>query len=265
MGAWMNDCSAVVVVLGALGRIIWVFYNEIYFSWVTRSRFILTVSRVLPHVPPHQIWLNVSVLLWSRFTHFIYPYVVLISVLSLCGPPINRAGTGWKEFFLEGKKLLHVQFCMFKGKWDGVCGVTCHTFGLQVAWPVSFSAFFFHEYWVFSQHSLSCMTTDWVSSRFATEKYPLYLWLFQRRQAERIKYFWTSISYSPESRGEILVLGIQRVPLSLNFCNNSSYRVSWFNQDLWGEKKKGVRVEQSIPMSEYYLIWLKLLLLGQRK
>lgn len=81
------------------------------------------------------------------------------------------------------------------------------------------------------------MTNDSVLSGFATKKYPLSLWFFQRRQAGRIKYFQTSISYFSQSRGEVLVLGIWRGSLSFNFCNNSSYRVRWFNQERWGKKK----------------------------
>lgn len=73
---WMLEWSAVVSVLAAWGRMILIFYQEIYVSQVAYSSSILTASIVLPHVPPHQTWQTVSAVFWNRLTCFICSHVV---------------------------------------------------------------------------------------------------------------------------------------------------------------------------------------------
>lgn len=136
---WMHDCSTIVGVLAGWDRMILIFYKKTFY--LPGNIFILTVRRVLPHVPPHQTT-NYKRYALKQVNPFQLSTCGIISALSHWGPLINRAGIGWKEFFLNGKKLLHVQFCAFKVKLDYICGVTHHPFELQgvpVGWAVAFS------------------------------------------------------------------------------------------------------------------------------
>lgn len=145
-GIWMHDCSAVVGVLAAWDR-------ADDFDFLQRNLYFPGNAFKLhpdckyssPPCAPSPNSTNYKCSTLKQVNLFHLSTCGIISALSLWGPLINRAGIGWKEFFLEGKKLLHVQFCTFKEKGDGDCGAPHHPLelqGLPVAWAVTSSMHF---------------------------------------------------------------------------------------------------------------------------
>lgn len=129
--------------------------------------------------------------------------------------------------------------------------------------------FCFRECWIFPWHSLSYVTTDsvfvWVYYQEVTS-FTVTLWRQRGLNILESVLPIQDLEQQSQSRGQILVLGIQRVSQSFNFCNNSCYGVSWFYQELWTKKKKEeLRIEQSINVSKYCLISLKFIVLGQKE
>ena len=97
-------------------------------------------------------------------------------------------------------------------------------------------AFSFHEHWIFPWHSLSCVTMDSVFVWVCYWAVASFTMVFPRQRGLNILgpvFPIQVLEQLPQSRGKVLVLGIQRVSQSFNFCNNSCYGVSWFNQELW--------------------------------
>lgn len=128
---------------GCWDRMILIFYKETCISQVMHSSSILTVKYSCSPCAPSANLTNYKCSTLKQVNPFNLSTCGLISVLSLWGSLINRAGIGWKEFFLEREKLLHVLFCTFKEKWDG--GDICHSFKLQgvpVARVVAFAVCF---------------------------------------------------------------------------------------------------------------------------
>lgn len=233
-GTWMHNCSAVVGVLAAWDRMILIFYKETYISKVTHSSSILSVSIVLPHVPPHQTWLTISALLWSRLTRFICLHVVWFLHCPFGTHRSTELESDEKSSSWKGKNYCTCSSAISGEKrwcpWSypspiwaarGTSSLSC---GIL-------HAFAFHEHWIFPRHSLSCVTTDSV-----------FVWVcfFCRRssQTERIKYSWTSVSYSGSgaapskqkegfvsrnSKGFHKVLTSVVIPVMESGCSTKSY------------------------------------------
>lgn len=192
-GTWMHDCSAVVCVLAAWDR-------KDDFDFLQRHLYFPGNAFKLhpdckysssPCAPSPNLT-NYKCSTLKQVNLFHLSTCGIISALSLWGPAINRAGIGWKEFFLEGKKLLHVRFCTLKEKWDDLHGVTHHPLELQrvpVAWAVAFPRHFLSmniptAFPKLHDHCLSVCLGLLLRSSF------LHVTLC------RIKYSWTSFSRS---------------------------------------------------------------------
>lgn len=129
---WMHDWFAVVSVLAAWGRMILVFYQEIYISQVAYSIQLLPDCKYSSFpCAPQQTWLTVSAVFWDRLTCFIFPHVVSFLHCLFGAHRATELELDEKISFWKGKKLLPVQFCSFKEGGDCICGVTCLLSKLQ--------------------------------------------------------------------------------------------------------------------------------------